>query len=98
MKLRSSYFLNTMTRMIAYALYLDYRKISIYGIDQGPDWGVMQARNHMCHWVGIAIGRGVDVRLGRGSMAWVYRIGKKPDVEAELLPEDETLKAALEVE
>lgn len=96
-KLRSAYFLSTMTRMIAYALYLDYTKICIYGIDQGPDWGVMQARNHTAHWIGIAIGRGVDVRMGRGSMAWTYRIPPKPDTEAIKIPDELTIYRALEI-
>lgn len=75
---RSGYFLNSLSRMLAYAIYLKYQKIFIYGIDQGPEWPQQQAKPHVCFWLGFAMGRGIDIRLGRGSMKWSYSNDSKP--------------------
>lgn len=87
-RFRSSFFLNTMSRMIAYAIYLKYNRLHIYGIDQGPGWGLQQSKPHVAYWIGRAEQAGIDVRLGRGSLIWTYRVGDPPDAEPVLQPEE----------
>ena len=79
---RSSYFLNTISYMLAYAIHLKYSKISLHGIDQGPTWELQQAKPHVCYWLGFAAGRGIEVTMGRGSLRWAYNIGERPPPEA----------------
>ena len=71
----SSYWMPTLSYAIAYALYLGYNKLFIDGIDQGPRWIYQSGKHHMVFWLGVAIGRKVDLRMGRGSMRWAYRLG-----------------------
>ena len=72
---RSSYFMPTMSYMIAYAIFLGYERLYIYGIDQGSRWDYQAGKTHIAFWLGVATGRGVDLRLGRGSLSWAYRTG-----------------------
>jgi len=74
-ELRSTYFMPTMSYMIAYALFLKYERLFIYGIDQGPQWMLQFGKPHICHWIGVAIGRGVIIELGWGSLRWSYTLG-----------------------
>ena len=72
---RSSYFMPTISYMIAYALYLKYDRLWIYGIDQGPRWDYQAGKSHIMFWLGVAIGRKVNLRIGRGSLRWSYGLG-----------------------
>lgn len=74
-KLHSNYFMPTMSYMIAYALFLDYDGISIYGIDQGPQWYYQFGKCHITFWIGLALGRGARVQMGRNSVRWAYTAG-----------------------
>lgn len=74
-KFKTSYFMPTISYMIAYALYLGYNRIYIYGIDQGPQWWYQLGKPHITFWLGYAIALGVEVYLGRGSMQWAYYPG-----------------------
>lgn len=78
----SSYFLDTVSRMLGYAIFLKYKKIYLYGIDYGPQWQNQQSRSVVTFWLGFAMGRGIDLRLGKGSMRWAYDVGVKPPPEA----------------
>ena len=71
----SSYFMPTASYMMAYALYLKYGRLHIYGLDQGPRWIYQSGKPHIVHWLGVALGRKVDLRIGRGSLRWAYRLG-----------------------
>ena len=71
----SSYFMPTVSYMIAYALYLKYDLLWVFGIDQGPRWDYQVGKDYIMFWLGVAIGRKVDVRIGRCSMRWCYRPG-----------------------
>lgn len=82
----TSYFLNSISRMLAYAVYLKYTKLFIYGIDQGPTWQLQQSKPHVCFWLGFARAKGIDLRLGRGCLRWAYADGAKPPVEPILDP------------
>lgn len=74
-KFRVSYFMPTMSHMIAYALYLGYDRLYIYGIDAGPQWYYQFGKPHIIFWIGFAMGKGIDVRLGKGSLRWAYQSG-----------------------
>jgi len=96
---RSSYFLNSISYMLAYAIHLKYSKIFLYGIDQGPTWELQQAKPHISYWLGFALGRGIEVIMGRGSLRWAYNIGKRPPEEAvafELEEKDRLVSAICE--
>jgi len=88
---RASYFLNTISYMMAYAIHLKYSRIFLHGIDQGPVWELQQAKPHVCFWIGFANGRGIEVTMGRGSLRWAYNIGEKPPPEAETVVVNEVL-------
>lgn len=68
----SSYLKPTISYMLAYALYSKYTHLHIYGIDQGPQWYVQQGKPYVMFWLGVATGRGVKYRIGRGSLKWAY--------------------------
>lgn len=74
-KFKSSYFMPTISYMIAYALYYEYDRLFIYGIDAGPQWWYQLGKPHITFWLGYAIARGVQVLLGRGSLQWAYQPG-----------------------
>jgi len=73
--LRSSYFMPTMSYMIAYAIYLEYERISLYGIDTGPQWWYQFGKPYITFWLGQAIARGISVRMGVGSLQWSMQPG-----------------------
>ncbi len=74
-KFHSSYFMPTISYMMAYALYLEYDKIYIFGIDAGPQWWYQVGKPYITFWLGYAIALGVQVLLGRGSLQWAYQPG-----------------------
>lgn len=92
---RSSYFLNCASFMLAYAIHLKYNKIFLYGMDQGPSWELQQGKSHVSFWVGFALGRGIEVTMGRGSLRWAYNNGMKPEAQPVELPEELRLASAI---
>ncbi len=74
-KFRTSYFKPTMSYILAYAIYYEYKKIFIHGIDQGPQWNYQDGKTYITYWLGMANMAGVDVRLGPGSLKWQYKSG-----------------------
>ncbi len=84
---RSSYFMNTVSYMLAYALFLKYDKMSVSAIDAGPQWEYQSGKSHVCFWLGVATGRGVDLRVGRGSLRWAYTLGYSELPEAFFIKE-----------
>lgn len=74
-KLNSVWFVSTAAYMVAYALYYDYEKIHLYGIDQGPSLAYQVGKAPLAFWIGQAVGRGVEVVMGRGSLRWTYNSG-----------------------
>ncbi|KKL95079.1 hypothetical protein LCGC14_1858200, partial [marine sediment metagenome] len=59
---------NTVSHMIAYAIYLGYKKIRIYGVDQGPEWDYIANRPYVLFWMGVAHGKGIKIELAQGSL------------------------------
>ena len=74
-ELKANFFAPTPSWMMAYAIYKGYEKIEIYGIDQGPQLYYQAGKAHMTYWIGYAIGRGIQVQLGIGSLRWCYSGG-----------------------
>lgn len=70
----TSYFNPSMSFMIAYALYLGYEFLHIYGIDQGPSFDHVNGKPHILHWLGVASGMKVKYKLGASSMKWAYKM------------------------
>jgi|26BtaG_2_1085354.scaffolds.fasta_scaffold00283_26 hypothetical protein len=58
-KLRKKYFLNTISFMIALAIYEGYEKLKFFGIDQGPQWKYLAGKPYVMYWIGQADGRGI---------------------------------------
>ncbi len=94
---KSSYWMPTISYAIAYALYLGYERIWIDGIDQGPRWDYQSGKSHIVFWLGVATGRKVDLRLGRGSLGWAYRLGLNELPEAFFKPEDIARHIGIEI-
>lgn len=62
------FFTNSICYMIAYALYKDYKKIKLYGIDMATSMEYILERGGIEYWVGRAEGMGVKVENTKGSM------------------------------
>lgn len=92
---RSAHFLDTISRMLGYAIYYEYSKLFIYGIDYGPQWRNLQSKSIVTFWIGFAMGRGIEVCLGRGSMRWAYNHGPEPDEPAVEIPLKDRISEAL---
>ena len=75
-ELGSSYFMPTVSYMIAYALYLKYDQLWVFGIDAGPRWDYQVGKAYIMFWLGVATGRRVNLRIGRDSMRWCYLHGQ----------------------
>ena len=74
-KFKTSYFKPTMSYMIAYAIYHEYKKVFIHGIDQGPQWNYQDGKPYITFWLGMATMAGVSLILGPGSLKWQYKSG-----------------------
>ena len=64
----SEFFTNSICYMIAYALYKNYEKIKMYGIDMATSMEYILERGGIEYWVGRAEGMGVKVENTKGSM------------------------------
>ena len=58
---KSEYFTNTITYMIALAIYQKVERISLYGIDASYGGQYHQDKSGVEYWIGRAIERGIDV-------------------------------------
>lgn len=66
MQYGNDYFTSTISFMIAWGIHQGYKEIALYGIDLvvGTEYEVQKACAE--YWLGIAHGRGIDVRLPAG--------------------------------
>ena len=55
------FFSDSIAYMLAYALYYDYKKIWMYGIDFNPGLEKEQEQGGIEFWMGVALGMGVKV-------------------------------------
>lgn len=66
-KYKNHYFSNSISYMIAYAIYKGYDKIKVYGVDHVRYESYVMERSGVEFWLGIAIGAGIDVEIAAGS-------------------------------
>ena len=71
-----SYLKNSISYMLAYAIYHGYESIRLDGVDQGPQWEFQQSKSYITFWLGVATGLRIEWRMGQGSLTWAYRIGQ----------------------
>ncbi len=90
---QASYFMPTISYMIALAVYENFSPIYIHGIDAGPQWYYQFGKPHIMFWLGVATGRKIQLRLGMGSIRWAYRAGLDGFPEAIIV--DEAYKVGL---
>lgn len=62
-KFNSRFFTNSISYMIAYALYNDFTKISIYGVDMDSESEYEFERPSVTFWIGFAKGLSVEVSI-----------------------------------
>lgn len=67
-KMLSRYFTNSFAYMIAYALYKKYKKIDLYGCPLAMKEEYREQRPCIEFWLGMAVGKGVEVTLHGESM------------------------------
>lgn len=59
----SRFFTNTISYMIAYAIYCGYEKISMYGVDLELDGEYSFERPSVTYWIGFARGCSIEVTI-----------------------------------
>lgn len=76
---------NTVSYMMALAIYLKYDRIYVHGLGGRSRADYDQNKMYLVSWHGVAIGRGIDIRVGRGSSRWLYDVPTikydRPEVE-----------------
>ena len=60
-KFHTTFFSNTIAYMLAYALFHDYERIWMYGIDMMTNTSYVQEKGGVEFWMGVALGRKVEV-------------------------------------
>jgi hypothetical protein len=70
-RFNSCFWLNDMSYMIAYALYLGYKSLLLWGVDQGPEPMYRETRKYVTYWLGVATGMGVQWELAPNSILWI---------------------------
>jgi hypothetical protein len=61
------YFTSSPADMVALAVYKGYKVIELYGIEMGSDTEYFRQQPGMNYWVGVAVGRGIEVILPAAS-------------------------------
>lgn len=69
-RFNSIFFLNDMSYMIALALYMGYKDLLLWGVDQGPEPMYVMARKYVTYWLGVADGMGVKWETAPDSLLW----------------------------
>lgn len=62
------YFTSTTAYMLALAIYQGYQQIYLYGIEMASDTEYVRQRDGVTFWIGVAIGRGINVVLQKKSL------------------------------
>ncbi len=66
----SIFFQNDISYMMGYALYLGYKSLLLWGVDQGPDRLRSAHRKFVTYWWGVATGMGVEMNEAPDSILW----------------------------
>lgn len=69
---KTSYFMNSISYMLAYAIYLKYDYLYLYGIGGRNRWDYEMGKHYILFWVGVGYGRNIDLHIGKGSSQWLY--------------------------
>jgi hypothetical protein len=65
----SEYFVNSIAYMIAYAIYLKYDQINIYGVDFVTEHEIHGGEKAgVEYWLGFALGRGIKLKISKGAL------------------------------
>lgn len=74
-KFNSRFFTNSISYMIAFALYNDFKKISIYGVDMDSESEYEFERPSVAYWMGFARGLSVEVCIASNIDSPIFLYG-----------------------
>jgi len=74
-KFDSRFFTNSISYMIAYALYLGFKKISLYGVDMDSGSEYTFERPSVSYWLGFARGLSVEVSISSNIDSPIFLYG-----------------------
>lgn len=63
----SDYFTNSISYLVAYALYMGFDHLQLYGVDQKKDEHYAFDKGAVEFWLGVAKGMGVTYKISEGS-------------------------------
>lgn len=69
-RLSRRYFTSTVAYALALAIFQEYERILIYGVEMGGDTEYQYQRPGVLFWVGLALGRGIEVEFVSGDEIW----------------------------
>lgn len=76
----SAYFTNSISYMIAYAVYKGYKKIELYGVDMSARDEYINQRGSVMYWIGFARAKGIDVYIASGIDKPFFLYGYEPGI------------------
>jgi len=68
-----AYFKNTASYMLAMAIYQKFDRMWVYGLEQNAALNYVLIRPWVTFWFGVAYGRNIDIRFGKGVLNWQYK-------------------------
>ena len=83
-KFNSRYFTNTVSYMIAYAIYEGVDSIDIYGVDMSGAGEYVNQRGSLMYWIGRAESMGIKVTMANGIMDPVFLYGLEEEKKKKL--------------
>lgn len=75
-----AYFTNSISYMIAYAIYKGYKKIELYGVDMSARDEYINQRGSVMYWIGFARAKGIEVNLASGVDKPCFLYGYEPGI------------------
>lgn len=89
------FYTSTIAFMIAYAIYLNYDIIHLYGADCREEDGYRTQREAITYWVGVAEGKGVKVNIAKSSelfkIPYIYAYEKENEIVLRAIIRNEQL-------
>ncbi len=68
-----AYFRNTASYMLAMAIYQNPKTMYVYGLEQNETLNYVLFRPWVTFWFGVAYGRKIRMKFGRGVLEWQYK-------------------------
>ena len=88
-RFKTTFFTSSVCHMIAYALYHNYERIKLYGVDMSSKLEYLLQKGGVEYWLGRAHERGCDVFVSKGSSVLVPSTitpyGQKMELDMKLL-------------